>query len=70
MNVVRCRSCNAQIVWLKTSTGKNMPVDANFMAQIVDDLESDEAPLFNYDDHADGVHWRSCPHADHHRRKQ
>jgi hypothetical protein len=22
-----CRSCNAQIIWAKTRTGKNMPID-------------------------------------------
>lgn len=29
--IVRCReqSCRAQIVWLKTEAGKNMPVDAD-----------------------------------------
>ena len=67
MKLARCRSCNAAIVWLKTSTGKNMPVDADFMAQIAD-LEHDDAPEFSYADHADGVHWRSCPHAEEHRR--
>ncbi len=24
-----CRSCGAQIVWVKTNSGKNMPVDAS-----------------------------------------
>lgn len=27
MNVAHCRSCNAEIVWLKTSKDKPMPVD-------------------------------------------
>jgi len=66
MNVSRCRSCHAEIVWLKTVGGKNMPIDADFMAKI-GDLD-DDAPEFNYADHADGVHWKSCPHADQHRR--
>lgn len=28
LRVVHCRSCNAEIVWLKTKAGKSMPVDA------------------------------------------
>jgi len=70
MKLARCRSCNAAIVWLKTSTGKNMPIDADFMAQIVDDLEHDPAPMFDYREHQKGVHWATCPHADHHRSKR
>jgi len=27
-----CRSCGAEIVWLKTSAGKNIPVDADTVA--------------------------------------
>lgn len=28
MNTSKCRSCGAEIVWLKTSRGKNCPIDA------------------------------------------
>ena len=26
---MRCKSCNREIVWLKTKNGKNMPVNAD-----------------------------------------
>ena len=29
MNINQCRTCHADIVWLKTEAGKNMPVDAD-----------------------------------------
>jgi hypothetical protein len=28
MKIVHCSKCNAEMVWLKTKTGKAMPVDA------------------------------------------
>jgi hypothetical protein len=27
--IVRCSSCRAMIIWFKTETGRNMPVDAD-----------------------------------------
>lgn len=30
--IVRCKSCRAMIVWLKTPAGKSMPVDADSVA--------------------------------------
>ena len=67
MRVARCRSCDAPIVWLKTNRGKSLPMDADFMAQHYD-LETDEASEFDFREHSDGVHFKSCPHADEHRR--
>ena len=29
MRVVKCKSCGASIVWIKTQKGKNMPCDAD-----------------------------------------
>lgn len=37
--IVRCRSCNARIVFLLTASGKRMPVDADTVEQ--DDEEFD-----------------------------
>lgn len=36
--IVRCRGCNARIIWFKTEAGKNMPVDA-------DTVEADDEEL-------------------------
>lgn len=49
----RCRSCGARIVWLKTKTGKSMPVDAPSTNQ--DDLE--------YDHERHVSHFGTCPDA-------
>lgn len=40
--IVRCKSskCNAKIVWLKTNSGKNMPVDADTVAPGEDTFDS------------------------------
>ena len=27
--IVRCRSCKAKIIWFRTASGRNMPVDAD-----------------------------------------
>jgi hypothetical protein len=32
LNRVKCKSCGVEIVWMKTSAGKNMPVDAGSFA--------------------------------------
>lgn len=66
MIVTRCRSCRTPVVWLKTLAHKSILVDADFMSRLVG-LEAD-APVFEHKVHADGVHWRSCPFADEHRK--
>ena len=53
-----CRSCGAEIVWLKTVNGKNMPVDAETFEP------GDE--LFEPKRHTS--HFSTCPEADKHRR--
>jgi arginine/lysine/ornithine decarboxylase len=56
--ITRCRSCNQQIVFLKTATGKNMPVDADTVEP------SDD--LFDRSRHKS--HFATCPKADKHRK--
>ena len=57
--IVRCRSCNAKIIWFKTAAGKNMPVDS-------DTVEADDDEL----DLARHVsHFATCPNAAQHRRR-
>jgi hypothetical protein len=48
--IVRCRSCNAMIIWFKTARGKNMPVDA--------DTVKPEDEEFDPPRHV--VHWSTC----------
>lgn len=57
--IKRCRSCRAQIIWLTTAAGKNMPVDADTV-----DPEDQE---FIRDKHV--THWATCPDAGKFRRK-
>lgn len=59
MRVDLCRSCRAQIVWLKTTTGKNMPTDAASVAE-------DDA-VFDHTRHKS--HFATCPNAPQHRRR-
>lgn len=56
--IVRCRSCNARIIFLETSTGKKMPVDA-------DTVEPGDE-LFDGKRHTS--HFASCPNANQHRK--
>lgn len=56
--ITRCRTCHAQIIWFKTETGKNMPVDADTVAPEDEELDLDR--------HVS--HFRTCPQAGQHRR--
>lgn len=55
----RCESCQAPIIWLKTVSGKNMPVDR---APGVN-----STMVFDGDKHTS--HFATCPNAAKHRRK-
>lgn len=56
----RCRSCSAEIVWLKTSNGRNMPADADTVP----------AGATVFDGSAGMVsHFATCPNASKHRGK-
>lgn len=50
--IVRCRACNKRIIFLETSAGKRMPVDADTVKP--DDTE------FDAEKHES--HWASCTH--------
>jgi hypothetical protein len=58
--IVRCSSCRARIIWLKTDAGKNMPTDA--------DTVEPEDDLFDPARHKS--HFATCPNADQHRKKR
>jgi len=61
--MARCRSCQQQIVFLKTASGKNMPVD--YSGQAMDDQR--DHVLFDGKRHVS--HFSTCPEADKHRSK-
>ncbi len=66
-NTSKCRSCGAYIIWLKTSTGKNIPVDADSLDDV--EIEGGEKPIF--DAKAGHIsHFATCPNADKHRRRK
>lgn len=54
----RCRTCNAQIIWMKTAKQNVMPVDADSV-----DPGDEE---FDTTKHVS--HFASCPNSDKHRR--
>jgi hypothetical protein len=58
--IVRCRSCNAKIIWFKTKDWRNMPVDA-------DTVEANDTEL-DLERHVS--HFATCPNADKHRKKR
>lgn len=57
--IVRCSSCRARIIWLKTSKGKNMPVDA-------DSVRPEHAEFDTSLGHVS--HFSTCPNANQHRK--
>lgn len=72
----RCDSCDAAIVWMKTSNDKNIPVDADSIDEANLEFVHNEragrpdyrSPLFDPDEHV--THFRTCPNADQHRRRR
>lgn len=54
----KCRSCDADILWMKTVNGKNIPVD--FDDEIEKETEFDRDRMT--------VHFESCPNSDAHRK--
>ena len=56
--ITRCKTCRARIIFLSTSSGKKMPVDA-------DTVEADDE---EFDSSRHVSHFRTCKQADQHRR--
>ena len=65
MNVTKCSGCPASIVWLMTTNGARMCMNASFFTS--DELRA-PAPVYNAADHQEGVHWATCPNAKHFKR--
>lgn len=60
-NISKCRSCGADIVWMKTKKGKNIPVD-------YDHTNDPETTVFDPDTMT--THFETCPDADKFRRRK
>ena len=65
MNIVRCRSCDEQIVWMRTSINKNIPVNADSVdkaeltyAEAMLDRYGRKIPMFNPQEHES--HFSTC----------
>lgn len=58
--ITRCRSCRARIIFLETTTGKKIPVDA-------DTVEPEDE---QFDNARHESHFATCPQADQFRRKR
>ena len=78
MNTAKCRSCGAEIIWCKTTSGKSMPVDVapakggtieivDGIAEIAGEVKRDQSdaglvPFLHKS------HFATCPDAAKHRR--
>jgi len=58
--MAKCRSCKADIVWLKTEQGRHIPINA--------DTVSKGDKIFDFNKHK--AHFATCPDAAKHRRKE
>ena len=81
--MARCRGCGAEIDWIRTRAGKNMPVDPEPVFVAVDDgsevFVTDEGEVIHgravptNDGSAEVAfvsHWSTCPVAGQFRRKR
>lgn len=57
--IVRCKTCRARIIFLRTGAGKKIPVDA--------DTVEPEDKTFDHERHVS--HFATCSEADHFRRR-
>jgi len=53
-----CRSCGAEIVWLKTSAGKNIPVDADTVADAGAEIFDPDTMMSHFATCPDASKWR------------
>ena len=73
--IAHCRSCDDSIVWMKTSTGKKIPVntdgvDERTLEWVFDPQErSNDGRIPKFDPRQHTAHFATCKHADQHRRR-
>ena len=65
VRISKCRSCGDLILWVKTVTGKNMPVDHD------PDIEHywDDGQDVEFDPGSMTSHFSTCKYAEQHRRR-
>ena len=56
-----CRSCGAEIVWVTTPAGKQMPLDPHVLTVVADGGETVRGRV---------SHFASCPNAAAHRKRK
>lgn len=56
--ITRCRSCRAQIIFLRTAAGKQIPCDADTVEPADEDFDPERHM----------THFRTCPNANQHRK--
>jgi len=61
----KCKSCDADIIWVRMNSGKPMPLDAKPEKRVVQNIGS---PVYRVAD-AYISHFVTCPNAAQHRRK-
>ena len=68
LQIAKCRSCDAAIVWMITRNGKNIPVDVDSVDECDLEWGDDDKPGF---ERAAGhvAHFETCPNAANHRRR-
>jgi len=66
--IARCKSCGAEIIWIKTPQGKNHPVDAKPKKMWVHEDHPVHYPWKLVDAHES--HFATCPNADQHRKSK
>ena len=77
----RCKSCGAEIVWIKSAGGKWIPCDEGLVPYRESETGAESVVLdngqvvrctFKYAGQPTGMariaHWATCPYADQHRR--
>ena len=81
-SISRCKSCGAEIIWIRTASGKNMPCDAKPISYQTDIhhgklyLVTPEGKIARgvFDPSSDKIgytsHFATCPNAPKHRRQK
>lgn len=72
MSNARCRSCDAPIIWMVTSSGKSIPVEPSSITfgerQLLDEMPREGRLVFDPKRHKS--HFARCPKAKEHRKKK
>lgn len=68
--ISECKTCGAEIVWMKTRNDKNIPVDLPDADDTRADLDSREEVLASklYNRERMKTHFETCPQSDQHRK--